>query len=244
MKTLLISLLSSILLFYGKDSFCQEESNFKNTSVKFFINGHWENEFGISPNQIYPGGTSYYDDKFFEIGYLSIAIETNQDKSLRHEFEIMPIRLNSTYNFEYIQRDNSLTTIYGGNGRTTRLESSLNYQLKYCFRVDKDIVPMIGISSQLFYNLYKNEPELSNQYPVTKNRIGIRFSIVPGLLIKISDRLAIDINMPFTFNNSCIELLNIDNPNITAIDKKSTDLFSELLPRYYSGRIGVSYKFN
>ncbi|MBN2610240.1 MAG: hypothetical protein JXB00_01650 [Bacteroidales bacterium] len=234
-----------VVLLFNIHLSAQNISDFKSTNVKIYINGFYRyaegNDFVYD---IYDEPEISFKREKYDFGNISIAVELIRDKLFNHEFELMPIRIGHINDIKIVSYPSVNESWIFKGGKSTIVESAFRYQINHNFNKDKSFVPQIGLSSQLFYNYSKFNPATSVDFPLTEQNIGILFSCIPGILIKISSKVYFDFNIPLDIYNLRYYMTNFENPALYESESKKSKFISEFIPDYINIRIGLLYKLN
>lgn len=237
-------MISSVFMLISNNLiFAQDNVKSGKYLVKIYFNGYYnyaeDNQYDRLLSQFYEYS---YTKKNYDIGYLSFAVEVLKDKFFSTEFELMPLRFNRYDIMEsiVIPQTNEKEIISGG--KTTFLESTFQYQLNHYFNRDKLVVPYFGISSRLFYNYSKRNPATTSLFKKTEQNFGLIFSITPGLLIKVNNKLFVDINIPVGIYEIKLNSIKEDDPQLTLEDQKRSEIMGSFLPKTLNFRLGFIYK--
>jgi hypothetical protein len=236
-------LLTALFCSSGVLLMAQQEKNPGNYKIKIYVNGSKEfiknsdYNWPLSENQ-----TFKYQNKNLDIGTLSFGFEVEKRKNTSNEIEVMPFRFNQQENLsKIIDKADNMTAIIGG-GKSTSFSSSFRYQYNYKFLIEKKVIPFIGLSSQLFYDLYKNDPVVSLSYSTRSQDIGLLFSIIPGIEYKLTKILSVELNSPVSFYDIKLNSERIDNPTLEVKDRTVSTIIGDFFPNKINFRIGLSFK--
>lgn len=235
--TLVLLLLSFIQLS------AQDKPDSKISRIKIYLNGFYRYAEGTDLDDP-PADEldiSFKKEKY-DFGNLSIAIELVNNRFFDHEFELMPIRFSHDNEIKIASFPSDGESWGTSGGKSTMIESAFRYQVNHYFNRDKLFVPQIALASQLYYNYSKFVPATSRTFPITEQNIGLLLSCVPGLIINMSKKLAIDLNIPFGIYNFRLKLTNIENPAIFEHDQKNSKFIGDFIPDYINIRLGIIYK--
>jgi hypothetical protein len=70
------------------------------------------------------------------------------------------------------------------------------------------------------------------------------FSCIPGVKIKLNDKLAIDINIPLGIYDIRLVRTKNDNPLLPVEDRKNMEFEDNLIPDFVHVRLGICYNIN
>lgn len=184
------------------------------------------------------------EKKNFEYGGISISVEFLKDKYFTHEFELIPLNIRNEYKSEMLQPFDSMYPDLLINGeKLTTIQTALRYQMNHYFMQNRKFQPYFGISALPYYNCYISRPLVSNRYENTKQNIGLRVGISPGFLIRFSDHLALNFDIPVTMAQVLVQFKTERNPIIPVRDQKTSKFSGYLFPTYFSCRTGLNYFF-
>ncbi len=228
-------------------SFLCNAQNDKQTQklvLKLYTNGSYTYTKGTDYTQTPRPGIDYLrEDKKFAFGGVSFAFELPGEKFFSQEFEFNPIRI------DYHDESNTLTYASSPNQKipysgdqTTWIETAFRYQLNHYFNKEKKVIPYIGLSPQLFYNYLNIKPLTSNRFETTEQKLGLNLALVPGLVVNIKNKLALDFDLPLGFYEICLNSHNLRNPALDVDEQKQSEIEGEFIPQTINLRIGVLYK--
>jgi hypothetical protein len=244
MKTNRIAfLLLGFLACMSLSLFSQDETTTGKIKLKIYVNGiNQEDELSkFNGGFYYPGHSYDYKISNFNFGALSFALEINNSKSISQEIEVMPFWYNQQEKTSTIIDSLNNAQVFDG-GKFTSYNSTLRYQLNFHFLPEKKIRPYLGLSSQLFYSLFKFEPKVSNSYPFNSQNFGISISVVPGIEFEITKVLSLDLNIPINLYELKLVREILDNPTLSPEDRTKTIIIGDSFPKGLCFRIGLDYK--
>jgi hypothetical protein len=117
------------------------------------------------------------------------------------------------------------------------------YTRPFLKKKDAALVPAIGVAGSLFYERFKTTPYTTNVLPVTETTTGMRGFIVPRLNWYAGKRLFFDLNVPVCLLHAGYQQSNQQNPTVPEQLQKMGLIKFDLLPDYYSLRIGAGWRF-
>jgi hypothetical protein len=243
MKTLAL-IISFTLLFSFFFVQAQDDNQSKKLVLKLYTNGSFNYTKGTDITRTpQPDAEYLYENKKYAFGGLSFAFELPGEKCFSQEFEFSPIKIN--YNDEaktvtYSTSPNHKLSTSGG--KTTWIETAFRYQLNHYFNKEKKVLPYIGLSPQLFYNYFTLDPATSNQFKTTEQNLGLNLALVPGLVINLKNKLALDFDLPLGFYEIKFNSFYHRNPALNLSEQKQSKIEGELIPKTVMVRIGLFYK--
>lgn len=183
----------------------------------------------------------FYEDKFL---HPALAIRKRTRRSNFHELEISDIsvrRKRDRYFINYPPVGNITTA----GTQVTTTSVALRYEYQHVFFKHNTIAlkPSIGIAGSAFYERFKTVPYTTNIYPLTETYSGIRGFIVPRLNWHVGKRLFFDINVPLCFMVAGYRHSNLQDPTIPVASQRFGLLDVNVLPPYYSFRVGAGWTF-
>jgi len=217
----------------------KEKSKLK--TLKLYANAFYAYNENDDYKGSLPSNVKYlYEQEKYGFGALSFAIDIQGKNNLSNEFELMPIDIqiiddNVTFNF-----GDTIPQAMGGS-KITSIESYFRYQLNYCFTKKGIIKPYIGFSSKVYYDFLRDNPNVSTKFMRTNQNIGLNFAIIPSISIKLSEKFAIDFNMPISIYDIKLNVDNYVNPIIPYDDQKTNKIISQMFPKKLNFRIGLTY---
>jgi hypothetical protein len=76
----------------------------------------------------------------------------------------------------------------------------------------------------------------------TGQNVGLNFAIIPSVSFKLSENIALDLNVPISFLDMKLNMDNYENPALSVEDQKTNKYITELLPKRLNFRVGITYK--
>lgn len=235
-----------LILFCYFSLKAQDNPDAKKIRLKLYANGFYSYAKGID-NQVASGedAEALFRKENFDFGQLSFAVEIDGGKFLTHEFELMPFWIERNKEIHYIDFLDTLPDapdsfiIFGG--KSTSIEIAARYQATHHFYPNKLFDPYLGLSSQLYYSFSEFKPFTSMTFPIREQNLGLLFSIVPGVLIHVNRRMAIDFNIPLGIYDFKLNMIKNDNPSLPTNERKTSKFIGEFIPNYMNFRIGLVY---
>lgn len=233
-----------ILTLTSAGLLAQETNNL--TYVKVFVNGSYlKSTYLVLDSTPNSEISASLEKNNFDFGYISLVIGFSNKKRLSHEFELMPIRIRLDdekmifHNSQFPGVD-----IISGDGKTTFIETAIRHQLNINLNKDKRWKPMISSATQFYYNYSGFTPVTSVPFPTSNHKFGLLLSIVPGLIRELSDKFAIEINIPLHFYEISLDSFNNYDPTLSVDKRNKKKITGQFLPHRFSIRFGAIYKLN
>ena len=241
MMTFRIILLSSISIFFSSFLHSQDNESLKQTRVKLYYNSSYQATKNTAFNTFIDSYATT-ETTNYTFGGLSIAIEFDKGKFLSHEVEFLPILINIDEDVTMaLDSDfNTLGTLLGT--KTTSIKSAIRYQITHAFIKDKAVLPYLGVSSQLYGMYNKDESFVSSDFSLSDMKIGCLISIVPGIIVNLNNKLAVDINIPISFYDFGYNWTRNENPTLPLANQKSSEFVGDFFPTIFNVRLGLIYK--
>jgi hypothetical protein len=237
-KYLLVGLLTVISITVA----AQKSNKQYPVKIKFYLNGFSTNElYSFSSKVIIPEETFKYDNKSFSFGNMSFGLEYGKNEKIKQEIELLPFYFNQQENASEVSTNSDNNQMIIGN-KITAIKSGLRYQLNYYILNNKGVNPYLGISSQLLYEHFRKDPELSPPFLFTSHDLGVLFSFTPGVEVKLCSVLSLDLNLPISFFDFKFNADSYYSPLLPEEQRTQTYLTTNLFPKRFNFRIGLSYR--
>ncbi len=121
---------------------------------------------------------------------------------------------------------------------------SIRYELsKILFNPSKKFRFNLGLGINPYFTETKYEPEVSNAYYSNAKLFGVSFNIIPRINYNITDRILIDLNIPFKLYDLQNQETHVNNPSLPIRQQTSTEFTDIFFEDAYTIRLGVSYVF-
>ncbi len=174
---------------------------------------------------------------------ISLAFAINTRKNFVHEIEIIiPELSKSIYNvklpLDYSFQDD-------GPRVGTISTYSFRYELsKVLSNPSKKFRFNLGLAINPYFTDTEYEPENSIAYYKSNTKLfGVSFNIVPRINYNITDRILIDLNIPFKLYDLQNKETRINNPALPIRQQTSSEFTNVFFEDVYTIRLGVSYVF-
>jgi hypothetical protein len=128
-------------------------------------------------------------------------------------------------------------------GVSTSVMSALRYQAGHYFISDKFLLPYLAVSTQFFYEFSRYEPYVPMRFPMSEHNIGLLFSCIPGITIRLNKKLGIDINFPLAVYDFRLVKTKIENPLLPLANRKDVKFEGDMIPDFVHARFGICYRF-
>ena len=215
----------------------------KNIKLKLYVNGFYQAIENNDYNGISSGNLMHqFENKKYDIGALSFAVEIGSYKKLKHEIELMPVKFdydNILHTITRIEEDRTLTATWGE--KITSFKAACRYQINYYFIQNKNVMPYFGLSSQFFYEVNRIKPSISIG-SITKDQFwGLLFAITPSVIFNVTKKLSIDLNIPVGLYDIKINSEKIDNSAYPEHNGTTSKIIGEFIPKTLNIRLGICY---
>ena len=172
--------------------------------------------------------------------------KTKADNYQEIELTFLEISSNEFLRTRFDNEDLSYPSFYYEAGtKVTTTHVSLRYE--YIYRLTKAVDRRFDFSlgagiNPYFFNISEN-PVISNQFPTHERNMGAFFQVVPRIQFNLSNKLYMDLNVPFCLFYYNHRRLEREDPQL--IDELKIQTFTDntLLPDVYSVRIGLGFRF-
>ncbi len=173
---------------------------------------------------------------------ISLAFAINTRKNFTHEFEILiPELSKSIYNVKlplnYSFQDDEARE---GTINTYSLRYELSKVLSDPF---KKIRFNLGLGMNPYFTETEYEPKASYAYYTNTKLFGVSFNLIPRINYNITDRILIDLNIPFKLYDLQFEDTRVNNPSLPIRQQSSNEFTDVFFENAYTIRLGVSYVF-
>lgn len=193
------------------------------------------------------GDTSFLrtTESGLRIFHPTIAYRWEQRKGRFHEVELIDFRFSS--------REKSVRPLTPHTGVTASatageqiMQAALSvryeYQTYIRHKEDRPWQISLGLGINPYYFLHLLQPLVTTHFPERVHTAGMRLHAVPRFTWHLSERLFLDVNLPFCIAELRFQHRYDETPTIP-IDERGS-LLSEFntFPALFSGRIGVGFK--
>ena len=226
-------IVSYCLLLTGQDN-----PDSRNIRIKLYLNAFYQDIENHDYHGFLEEKEMYkFENKKYDIGFLSFAVEFGSHNKIKHEVELMPLKFNQNDISEiYTKIEDTVTESSGYFEKTKSLRTAGRYQLNYYFIKNKYIMPFIGLSSQFFYEYVQN----GYSFYYDKDQFwGLLFSFTPGIIFNINEKISIDLNVPMDIYD--IEV-NYERKEYEYLRTKTSKIIKEFMPETINIRIGFCYR--
>jgi len=205
-----------------------------NLTLKLYTNFFYSesgSESGINPHEL---------QKNVDFGHISPAIQIKSANGNFQEIELSRL----TINHELDQSQNEiLQTLEGdiSNDYNLYMRYEYNYNI---LKKSKKYHPYIGASAQPGIGYLRTTPLISNLYKTDLFKTNLLIQVVPRLIIDLSDRFILDINLPIPLASIYWSVLNVDNPNLPIEERKTSSAGLDIIKfrDNFQFRIGLGIK--
>ena len=222
----------------------QDESKLKSRHIKLYTNGFYKYSSDTEPHQFIADADLITSNENYDFGFISISYELDNGGFFSHEFELMPIRITHDKVIQKISRvdldPNRASEPLDGNKLTT-IGTYISYQMNHYFLMDKLVNPYLSPSARISYTYRNNDPLVSQEYQTIDQRISAMISIIPGLAIRLRERILLDLNLPIPILDMGYNNQKIESPTLPDADRIKSSFSSEWMPNYIYFRIGIRY---
>ena len=243
--TLLLLILSTSPLVIISSLPCQgqtpynSDEAFETVMFSIYINAFSTQKDFIS---YYSGYYEINENKYFNIGRISLAYEWSKNRKFNQEIEWMPFSIDI---FDGSQEKYSYTSAFlpaSAGEKSTFYSTYARYQYNYSIlRSNGRIIPLIGVAFGISFSRAVLQPYVVSVFPQAKTNIKIPLEIVPGISLKVANKLHLKLNVPIIVNNLVLEVERIDNPTVKEELRKTTNLYGVLMPTQLQVRLGICY---
>ena len=208
-KLLLISQLLILLSFNAL--FAQEEGE---TSIKIYTNARFTLTTLSRYEPVEDGIIFLEDIRKVDIGYFSPALSISRSNNTFHEIEFSRAMINQT--FKYYSVWDSISkkaTVVNGSKRTVSMVAlRYEYMTRLFKKGEGNLKTFFGYSLHPYYLSAQDNPGASTHFPEKHREAGVDVALVPRLTYEISERLYLDLNIPFVIVNGVFISKKIDDP--------------------------------
>jgi len=175
----------------------------------------------------------------------TIAYRWEEHKGRYHEVELI--------NFHLSTKEHSVQPVVPTTGaaesavegeQITRLAFSARYEYQTSIRYNEDR-PWgfsIGMGINPYYFLHTVRPLVTTNFPERVHVFGTRLYAVPRFTWHISERIFLDVNLPFCVGEFRLRYHYDENPVLAINERGRRTAEFSTLPALFSGRIGLGFK--
>lgn len=124
----------------------------------------------------------------------------------------------------------------------TRIALRYEYIINLIKRSNARLVPSVSWAAMPYFNKFAQRPYSSVDYPITTTVLGVKSFITPRLQMNISKRVFADVNVPICLIDMGTQRQNIENPTLPARAQKYGIVDFQMMPRYFTARLGLGLK--
>ncbi|TVQ13909.1 MAG: hypothetical protein EA361_09045 [Bacteroidetes bacterium] len=170
--------------------------------------------------------------------------KTKADNYQEIEITFLEINSNELRQIDVLYLDNAYKKFFGGI-KVTTTHLSLRYEYIYRFTkaVDRRFDFSLGAGINPYFFNISEDPVISNQFPTHERNMGAFFHVVPRIQFNLSNKLYMDLNVPFCLFYYNHRRMEREDPQLTEELKILTFTDNTLLPEVYSVRVGVGFRF-
>lgn len=173
---------------------------------------------------------------------ISLAFAINTNKNFIHEMEIIIPELSKSINKVKLPLDYSFQD--DGTRVGTISTFSLRYEIsKIVSNPSKKFRFNLGLGINPYFTETEYEPEVSNAYYGNTKLLGASFNIIPRINCNFTDKILIDLNIPFKLYDLQNEETSDNNPSLPIRQQTSNEFTNTFFEDAYTIRLGVSYVF-
>jgi hypothetical protein len=186
-----------------------------------------------------------FNTRRLDIFHPTLAFQWNNKKKNTHEVELTRFSVNKVLNSTSSQAGNSAQsqTLSGADVLTVDISLRYEYILNLRKPKDKKMIPSLGFAINPYLNYISIQSLASTTFASSSWHLGARLFVVPRLNFHLSSRIFLDLNIPVCLVDD-YQLRNANSsPNLSLENRITYSNFFEFLPKVYSVRFGVGFKF-
>lgn len=171
---------------------------------------------------------------------ISIAFDLRTRRDLLHELELFIPELSTSihdvkFPMAYAFRDVSWFD--------ARIDTySFRYELSKVFKPSKAINFSLGVAVNPFFTRTDYKSSTSYIYDVENKVYGFSANFVPRVMINVSRRFSIDLNIPLKIYDLKVDVTRVMNLSIPREQQESQETENIFFENVYTVRMGVGYK--
>lgn len=179
----------------------------------------------------------------FDYVHPSAAVMIQTKRGNYHELELSQLSFGRTEESTGIKDTNSAYK-YRTDYRLYHTAIALRYEYIIMLNKRKEarFATSIGWSAMPYFERLSVMPYITSFYPMMTMNLGVRSFIVPRLIVNVSERVFLDANLPLCVLDMGTTSQNIQNPTLPAAAQKYSVWNLELMPGYFSARLGLGVK--
>lgn len=221
----------------------QDKPDSRQIKLKLYVNAFYQdienNDYHgfLEENEIYK-----FENKKYDIGAFSFAVEIGSYQKLKHEIELMPLKFDRNDILEIHTRIGEYGPLTSVETEMTKsFKTACRYQINYYFIQNKYIRPYIGLSSQSFYEFVHYGPGIS-VYNEKDQSWGLLFAFTPGMIFNINEKISIDLNVPVGLYDIEINSERKMDSHHPYHQNTTSKFIKEFMPEIINIRLGICYK--
>jgi hypothetical protein len=231
--------LTIVFLILTAGSICHAQN--KNLKSKYAIKLNnlvsWEEATTTNTNFLY---TSTTTNKKIDLFDPTVSVRVRSKNNNSHEIELTQFEWNKSENTTVYTYPNGINiTVAGGKTTITNIALRYEYILNFCKGQNSKWMPALGFGAMPYFQRQHLEPALTNEYPGTATKLGMKAFVVPRINYAVSSKFFIDFNIPLCVSDLYFRKDNTTNPNLTISEQKSNTFNFDAAKNILSFRVGV-----
>ncbi len=206
-------------------------------AVKLYNTASWLEHKEPFNSGIFTGNTT---TEHFRYLHPSVAISVKNARGNFHELELSDLQF-SRRNEESLLTGIPLA-LAGSKIKTVNIALCYEYVINFFKKKNTRFMPAIGLAAMPYFERTSSTPVLSTDYPTSQLYTGVRAFITPRLTYAVSQRLFVDLNIPFCVVDMYLDKSVRNNPGMPVYEQSNEVFNFEAVPEFYSFRIGAGIR--
>jgi len=174
----------------------------------------------------------------------TIAFQIKNKRNNIHEIELtdLSVARNTFKNSLSYNPTQPLALLNGSKVTATHISLRYEYIRTFSKKINSRFMPSLGFGILPYYQRNSYKPALSTDYIAKRTVLGAKGFLIPRVCYNVSKRLFVDLNIPMCFVDVNAKIDNLNNPNLPVSEQSNTITNAEMLPDFFSLRLGLGLR--
>jgi len=185
------------------------------------------------------GITTRYHDNYMGLGFRpALRLTTKRGNAMEFMLEQLYFTVDDDATVLVFDTITGTTVLSGE--KVTRVSIGPRYEFNFIFlkKMETNLKPYLGISSELFFRYTENKPAVSNLFHTSSSSLGTVAWVVPGVLINHNKKYYFTLSFPVDLGSFTIRTMKTDNPALPENTRKTTTFDYDYLSAF---RVSLAY---
>jgi len=186
----------------------------------------------------------FQTEKSFQILKTNIAFQWKTKNNNFHEIQLIDFRIGKHgVKTEFKSEKNNSSQLQSGQEIIeTAIALGYEYIINFNKQADRKFVPSLGFGGSPYFSRQKKEPYVSNSFPVSDTRFGMRLFVSPRVSYYFTSKFFLDLHIPICVSDMNVHINQVKNPAFTSQQQTTSTINFAQFPKLFSGRIGLGFK--